>query len=501
MSDIIWQDFEKNNATIGRGGMSGQYGNMNPELYLIKTEQTCMYENEDQLNDYFRDTLKDRGSDVPIMASELPRETQNNLRSDILNLRYNAARSELEPIHQEIFLGHMDRDERGYHNAGPDLKLFRNQADKRGKFIDFKSDISSDWTIPTGHKSTMRAISDLRKTIGQSKGRMHIFGTERDSRANNFHKIKSNLTSDIPKTITSGSIINLNNSAEPGIRSDNTKIKSDTIKIGYRQIGDHRFDVAQYGLVRSNKKLSDTSIIHDSLTTHKTETSPNEIKNRLYKNIVEEVNKRKDMEHYKLMGEEVFYNSNDTKNKIKQLIGKYDTVQKESIMSSKDFNINYINNNIKKVKIYDPVSHDTVLVDAHIFANISENKNVTLVKRTDNITRRDVISNEGKIIKDDIEVYNYKRIGPQQEILPTIFDNNWEDATHNLSIKNSYNFSKGLSEDMTEQEQKAREGSDAEFNSHKKSGGAIQSIRSTIKTQDGTFSDTMDAQKRNKKIR
>ncbi len=34
---------------------------------------------------------------------------------------------------------------------------------------------------------------------------------------------------------------------------------------------------------------------------------------------------------------------------------------------------------------------------------------------------------------------------------------------------------------------------------NKKSGGAIQSIRSTIKTQDGTFSDTMDAPKSKQK--
>ena len=501
MSNIIWQEFEKKQPNIGRGGMSGQYGGMEPELYLIKTEQTCMYENEDQLDIYYRDTLKDRDCDAPSLASDLPRETQNNLRNDILNLRHNASRSESEPIHQDLFLGHMDRDPRGYHNAGPDLKLFREQADKRGKFIDFKSDISSDWTVPTGAKSTIRAISDLRKTIGQTKGRMHIFGTERDSRANNFHKIKSNLTSDIPRTITTGTQVSLNNSMEPGVRSDNTKIKSDTIKIGYRQIGDHRFDVAQYGMIRSVNKLSDTSIIHDSLTTHKYDNSPNELKNRLGKNILEEVGRRNNIEHYKLMGEEVFYDSNIGKNNIKQIIGNYNTVQNESVVSAKNFTLDYSSNNIKKVKIYDPVSHDTVIVDAHIFAKISENKNVTLVKKTDNITRRDVISDEGKIIKENADVYIYKRKGPETAILPTLLDNTWEEAEHNINIKNNYNFSKGLSEDMTEQEQKAREGSDAEFNSHKKSGGAIQSIRSTIRAPDGTFADNIGFQKRNRKIR
>ena len=111
------------------------------------------------------------------------------------------------------------------------------------------------------------------------------------------------------------------------------------------------------------------------------------------------------------------------------------------------------------------------------------------------------MSDEGKIIKEEADVYIYKRKGPETAILPTLFDNTWEEAEHNLNIKNNYNFSKGLSEDLTEQEQKAREGSDAEFNSHKKSGIPLHSARSTIKTPDGTFADDIGYQKRNRKIR
>ena len=46
MSDVVWQDFERSEYGVIRGGLSGQSGDMPPELHLKKLEQTPIYESE-----------------------------------------------------------------------------------------------------------------------------------------------------------------------------------------------------------------------------------------------------------------------------------------------------------------------------------------------------------------------------------------------------------------------------------------------------------------------
>lgn len=484
MSNVVWQDFEKNNHGIIRGGISGLYGDMPPELHMKKLEQTCMYEREDQLDDFFRSTLKDRTPDQASLAQDLPRETQNQVRSEIMNIRHSAARTPAEPIHPDLFLGFTERDTRGYHSAGPDLKKYSEQSKARGKFLDLVSDHGSDWTIPEGTRSELRHIRDLRKTIDASRERFKIFDTAFDGRANPWAGASSSHVSVLPKTTQDGQILNLNNAQEVNQRKDNTKLRTDLIKVGYRQTGDHRFHVAQYGILRSQEhKTNIHSSQYKNETSHKFDVTPNEIRNRLFINIMKEVDRRKNLEQYREDMAFTFNNSMDNQNKIKKLTKDLSTAQLSTDQTADTIDLGYVNSNIKKVRVYDPVSHDMVIVDKDIFDKVAEAKNITFAKKTDPMASRNVHTEEGRrhLSGDEVQTVVYKRdhVLPGAK-LPTKMDHKWYDTQFAPVYKQNHTFNPGMDATYTEQGQGIDPHADAVFNSFKRAPGYTQAARAGI---------------------
>lgn len=486
MSNVVWQNFEKGNYGITRGGLSGQYGDMPPEFHLQKLEQTCMYEREDQLDDFFRSTLKDRTLDRPSLAQDMPKtkNAQDQVRSEVLNVRHSAARTDAEPIHPDLFLGFTERDNRGYHNAGPDFKLYADQSKSRGQFKDFVSDHASDWTIPEGTRSESRVIQDLRKTINPTKQRFKIFDTSTDGRTNPWSGARSTHVSVVPKTTPDGQVLNLNDAQETHQRRDNTKLKSDIVKVGYRQTGDHKFSIAQYGLVR---RADQKRNIHDSQyknkTSHKFDVHPSELKNRLMVNILQEVDRRKHLPSYRDDMKHVFKDSNDSKNKIKKLLADISTAQTSTEQTAETIDLGYTNNNNKRVKVYDPISHDTVVVDQDIFNKVSVAKNIKFAKKTDPLSNRNIHTEEGrrKVDADEMQTVVYKsRQTKNGGVLPTKTEHRWQDTDPNLVYKNSYNQFKGYDTSHTKQEQGVNPSADVEFNSYKKGMGYTQAARRHI---------------------
>lgn len=490
MSNVVWQDFEKNDYGIIRGGISGQYGDMPPELHLKKLEQTCMYEREDQLDDFFRSTLKDRTPDQASLASDLPRETQNMVRSEVMNIRHSAARTPAEPIHPDLFLGFTERDTRGYQNSGPDFKLFNGQSKARMKFKDLVSDHASDWTIPEGTRSELRAIRDLRKTINQSRERFKIFDTSFDSRANKWSGAKTDHTSNIPKTTLDGTILNLNDAQGPGQRKDNTKLRTDSIKVGWRQTGDHKFSVAQYGITSAKRKYTN---IHDSQyknkTSHKYDVMPSEIQNRLYINMIKEVDRRKHLEEYRGEMEFNFEKSMVSQNKIAKMVADLSIAQANTEQTADTIDLGYLSSNIKKVRVYDPVAHDSVIVDKDIFDKVKEAKNITFVKKIDPLARRNVLAQEGKVKLpgDEVQVMVYSGSKPSHNApLPTKMDHKWYDSKFEPVYKQNHSNYNIMDYTYTEAEQGVNPHADSVFNSFKKASGYIQGIRGDIDKQENS---------------
>lgn len=490
MSNVLWQDFEEGNYGIIRGGLTGQSGYMPQELHLQKLEQTCMFEREDQLDDHYRSILKDRTPDAPTMAQDLPRESQNQLRKEVMSVRFNGARSAAEPIHPDLFLGFTERDTRGHHNSGPDFRKVAQQSKSRGRFKDFVSDHASDWTITGGNRSEMRAIMDLRKTIGASKERMKIFSTGFDSRLVPQRGIKTNQTN-VLKTTLDGTILNLNDAQEQFQRKDNTSLKSDLVKIGYRRTTDHRFAVAQYGIVSSKQKTANIgSTRYANEISHKYDIHPSEVKNRLLLNIMKEVGRRDYLNKHREEMAGDFQNSEATKNTIKKLMSDLSTVQANTKMSADVVDLGYVNANINKVRVYDPVSKNTVIVDKNIFDIAQEAKNITFVKKSD-MTRRNGIA---QVNGNSSEVYVYSRKQPgAHTILPVKMEQKWYESDYTALYKRNPNLAKVMDHTYVEQGQGVNPNADAVFDRHAKGAGYHQIIRQDIDTQE-TFDPVNDVQ-------
>lgn len=487
MSRVVWQEFEKPNYGVIRGGLAGQSGDMPPELHMKKLEQTCMYEREDQLDEFFRSTLKDRTPDQASLAQDLPRETQNQVRSEILNIRHSAARTPAEPIHPDLFLGFTERDNRGYHNAGPDMKLYANQSRARGKFKDLVSDHGSDWTIPEGTRSELRHIRDLRKTIDASRERFKIFDTAFDGRANTWSGAKTH-KSGVPKTTTDGTILNLNDAVEPGQRKDNTKLRTDKIKVGWRQTGDHRFSVAQYGQTSARRKYTN---IHNSQykskESRKFDVHPSEIQNRLFINIMKEVDRRKHLDKYRGEMEFNFKKSMKAQNRIGKMVADLSTAQMNTQQTADTIDLGYLSSNIRKVRIYDPVAHDTVIVDRDIFQKVKEAKNITFARKVDPLARRNIHAEEGKVTLpgDEVQVVVYSRSQPKHiGPLPVKMDHKWYDSRFEPVYKQNHRGYTIMDYSFTEAEQGVNPNADKVFTSFKKAPGYTQGLREDIDKQD-----------------
>jgi hypothetical protein len=496
MSGLNWQDFEKPNYDIIRGGLSGQSGYMPPELHLKKNERTCIYERKDQLNEHFRSTLRDTTPDAPTLAQELPRETQDQVRTEIINLRTVGARTAAEPIHPDLFLGFTERDARGYHNAGPDFRKYADQSRARVKFKDIVSDHASDWTIPEGRRSELRAAMDLRRTINASRERLKIFDTARDSRPIRYNGMKTN-KSGVVKTTRGGTILNLNDAQEAYQRKDNTSLRGDVIKIGYRQSGDHRFAVAQYGLTSAARKHANIhtaqQLVHED---RKFDVSPSEIKTRLMINMMKEVDRRKHLNRDRNEMKGYFQNSMDTNNVIKKLAADLHNAQRNTEQTADVIDLGHINSNISKVRVYDPVAHDTVIVDRELFNTINEHKNISFIKKTD-YTARNAIADEGKkhLPGDNMEVYVYSRKQPGIIApLPVKMEQDWKDTNFAPLYKRGAMFASGVDATYTEESRGLDNPSaDRVFDRYTKGSGYTQSVRyATDDTSQGNPVDDTD---------
>ena len=464
MSNVTWQDFETDYSGIIRGGLSGQSGDMPPELHMKKLEQTCMYERESQLEDHFRSILRDTTPDQVSMAQDMPRYSQDQTRSEIINVRHSGARTAEEPTHPDLFLGFTDRDSRGHHDSGPDFRKINGHSETRGKYKDFLSDHASDWTVPGGHRSELKVIKDIRKTVYPAKQRMKWFDTSRDGRGNTGSNSRIR-GSKKPLTTIDGVMLDLNNTQGMGQRNDNTTVKSNNIKIGYRTTGDHRFSVAQYGIL-SNKqqKVNIHSSQYKNKQSHKYDVSPSEIKNRLACAILKESWNRRKLEGLK-REDTYIKNSKTAKNKINKILSDMSHIQRSTKQTADSVDLGYVSSNIRNIRVYDPISHEMVLVDKKIFDKVKENKNVTFVKKVTSPLNRNTFS-EGKqyVAGNEVSVYVYSRKNKEfTKQLPTKMEHCQSKAVKMPIYKNNHSPAQIMNVSSTYQGQSTDPHADAVF--------------------------------------
>lgn len=262
----------------GKVDMAGSGSTMSSAWYLKKTEQTCIFEDPDQLTNYYRASLKDIRPDRPSLESDQPRT--NNYSADRLNLRHYGVRNPTTPdLPDGTFLDfeHLVKDPRGA-ASGPDMKQYRKQEEARGKFIKFYSD--TDNSVPGEGRNQAQVIKDIKGQFYNVKNRMKIFdeslGSMQTSGALHAQRKKTaecmQETDERPREIQDEMCYNKSNKV--------TDLSNNT-SIGWRRTTDHRFKIAKYGQVRSTKTKADqdytknrsnTFVEHDVLVSWKGQT-------------------------------------------------------------------------------------------------------------------------------------------------------------------------------------------------------------------------------------
>jgi hypothetical protein len=255
----------------GKSSIVGSGSYMPESAYLKKMEQTCIFEDPNLMINYMRSTLKDARPDKPLFESDEIR--RNNMSTDRLNLRHYGKRVPTLPdLPDGTFLDFdgLDRDPRGT-ALEPDMREHRKQQEARGKFIKFYKD--DDMSVPTKGISEREMIKLKRRPFYEVKERMKIFDESMNGRISGggamTHEQRKN----------TAECMQVTDDRKPEMRDEMCYNRANYINdlsnntsIGWRRTTDHRFQVAQYGMIRKGgdpnkanalKNRSNTFIEHD----------------------------------------------------------------------------------------------------------------------------------------------------------------------------------------------------------------------------------------------
>jgi hypothetical protein len=250
-----------------KDGLSGSGYNMPQSAYLKKMERTCMYEDKDQLYNFYRDSLKDLRPDKPLFESDQTR--RNNFSEDRLNIRHVGKRVATMPdLPDGTFLDFdgLQSDVRGT-ALDPDMKQHRRQQEARGKFI--KQGNDEDNSVPSAGWNPTHLIRDMTAQFYPLKQRMKIFDDSMNGMSAGTginQKQRKNTAECMQET----------DASQPEMqdeicynRANKTNTLSNNTSIGWRRTTDHMFQVAKYGMMRG-KTNANADIIKNRSNAHVT---------------------------------------------------------------------------------------------------------------------------------------------------------------------------------------------------------------------------------------
>lgn len=248
-----------------KNSLSGSGSLMTEASYLKKMEMTCLYENPDQLYDYYRQSLKDIRPDAPLFESDQPR--RNNYSTDRLNLRHVGKRVEAMPnLPDGTFLDFdgLQTDVRGS-ALDPDMKQHRKQQEARGKFIKHGND--EDNSVPSAGWNPVHLVRDMTSQFYPLKNRLKIFDDSMNSMSagTGINQASRKNTAECMQEADAKSPEMRDEMCYN--RANKTVDLSNNTSIGWRRTTDHTFQVAKYGQMRTGNKNS-ADIIKNKQNSH-----------------------------------------------------------------------------------------------------------------------------------------------------------------------------------------------------------------------------------------
>jgi predicted house-cleaning noncanonical NTP pyrophosphatase (MazG superfamily) len=236
---------------MSRRALVGSGSHMPEAMLLKKMEQTCMFEDPDELNKYYRNVLKDYGPDATYMASETP--PRNNFSKQKLNLRACGRMTQKEPdLPDGTFLDYefLAPDPRRT-MLEPDFTKFKEHTKIRSKTINFSNDDSN--TIHEGVWQPDQITKEIRNQYKNLKARWRIFSDSLMGR------IAGNGGKHVDRTKCMSDMSGKTPDFQEAVCSTRNAIHviSNRIPVGWRRTTDHMFSIADYSQVRSLGSVKD----------------------------------------------------------------------------------------------------------------------------------------------------------------------------------------------------------------------------------------------------
>jgi hypothetical protein len=375
--------------------------------YLKKIEQTCIFEDPDQINTYFRKELKDLKPDKPFFESDQTR--YNNYSSDRLNLRHGGRRTLNEPyLPDGTFLdfSFVEKDPRG-NAVEPDMRNYKKQHQSRTRFIKFFPD--NDDSINESYVHPTQMQMQIKNEFYNTKNRMNVFDTSLESRHNGGTYNKGLTSTGICLQEIDEKNISMRDEACSNNTRKTTDLSNDT-SIGWRRTTDHRFTVAKYGQSRGTALLSDqdwnknrgsSRIEHDILVSYQDQNIP---KSLVLKMADIARQRKNEIKSGKTMQ---FASSQQQLNSSRRIttddIGDFNynsTTQTRSSDPHTLLNGEQISHRSGKDYIpkYDPNIFDKIILDPTIFDNMIRINNKMAPREMDDLRNQIEQSNENKLL-------------------------------------------------------------------------------------------------------
>lgn len=232
-----------------RYGQGGNIGGIPPEYVARKYSSTCLYEPEDMVREHFRDTLKDNTCEPPSLESDMPR--YNHGAKDFLNIRYEGARSAVQPDHPGLYIANTTRDERGSQTQ-PNMRNHKEEMEFRiERYKDFVNDPLTDQSVTEAPWQPENQIKLGQHIKGFLKKRLKWFEKSHvaehhaynstHSTTSRMKLIKRDDDGNAPVIAEMSSSMFTPSEVVFGGKSHKTMI------IGRRKVPSHQFTVAKYG--------------------------------------------------------------------------------------------------------------------------------------------------------------------------------------------------------------------------------------------------------------
>lgn len=235
------------------------YGAISDETIMKKYEITggILEDTDEVLDDFFRNTLKNRGPDRITLESD--RSRNDKFSKTKLNLLHTGKLSNIEPFQPEIFLELTERDPRG-HVTDPDMRRYTEQVKHRGKNYKNVFTSDADQSIPTEGINERKMIENKRAAQFRGKEYRKIFSTSVDGMHRGYNGVPDSkpIGGKIENTNTVMDLNDINNMAN---RRDWTTKKSFDTPMGYMTTNDHKFKIAKYGNKGKTPDIYNTKIM------------------------------------------------------------------------------------------------------------------------------------------------------------------------------------------------------------------------------------------------